>query len=961
MYSIPDILKKCGFPEDFVVIDFESYFDSEYTLRTLQPWEYITDPRFECLGCGFFYNLANSVRVKEYIWPDRLADNFRSMQQRYGEHLEDITVVVQNAQFDLVLLKQVYGITAKFTIDVKHLACHQDSKSSHRLADLAKRCGLQEKGRTDDFKGLHLWQMSNEQRNNLAEYCKNDCDLEAKVFEHLLPRLSWPEMELWIAHHTTGLYLNPKIMFNKPLADELRAKMTVELQNIVDRTGFPLKKISGNKSIIDLFLKVLPPDEALPLKQGKSALIPALAKNDDGCNYLLAHPDEKVANLMEARLAVKSWPNHLKRIDKMESLSNAAGALPVPLNYYGSHCVTPGHEVLTENGWVPIEHWNGGQIMQFDPHDDSLSFLPATAYRSKLTGEDIYSVASSYFAGEFTSGHKFLRRSKHIPYTHIQASILAETGRAVIPISGMHLFRGTLGGDKLRLVAAIQADGHWQLNTKFGRELRFGLTKERKQIRIRELFKANGITFREGKFRSHPGEITFRVAWKDVPPWLKPEYKLFGPWLLTDASTEGIDSLLDEVQFWDGYKNKYQVEYYSNIRENLRWVATLCHLRGKAAKPRMHDLVIRETGSVDSYSKKWSSYFYSGPIYCPETQTGYWLCRFRDTIYVTGNTGRSSGGGKINLCNLGGSGRAGAENHPLIKAMRGLLVAPPGYVLALDDSAQIECRFLAWVAGCKKLVTGFSNKEDVYSVFATELFGEEVRKPKKGDFPTVYQRMEIMRGFGKDAILGCGYGMGADKFHTRCLENKMLRPLFDSKQYDFLLIKKLINTYRRTYVEIPAFWGRLEKMFRWVVKYPHEHVRYGIKEGFKHDLLQMWNDRGTVNVRLPSGRILFYPHASISKDGYDLRYEHGKLWGGTLTENIVQAACRDLLMVWLRECEEHGRPIVHHVYDELISLVPVETCEADLSYITSVMERAPSWAEGCPLGAEGKISLCYTK
>lgn len=963
---ITEILKRAGFPQDYVVLDFESYYDTEYSLTKMSAWEYVTDKRFEALGCGLYWVLKSGVKRNEFVYPEKLQANFSAMNQQWGDEFNRLTVVIQNAKFDALVLQEKYGITPKYIIDIKHLDAHQDSKRSHKLKDMAMLYGVREKGRTEDFKGLRWADMSIEKRQELATYCKNDCESEQGIFEQLLPRLSWPDMELWFANHSTRLWLCPKLVFNKSLARQLYTEMTEELDRIVERTGFSKKQISGNKSIVKLFTSILPEKDALPMKQGKSELIPALAKNDDGCNYLLAHPDPRVANLMEARLAVKSWPNHLKRMLTMGSMAKAAGGLmPVPHTYYGAHCVTGDHEVLTADGWVKLSTWNGGKIVQWS--EDGLVFDEAAPNAFPVVDENMVVINAPYYKLKCTPGHTMpaykFGGSELMP---CRAEEFYLHALSTVPIAGVYAGLSSLTEDQIRLLVAIQADGHWQLETCFGRELRFGLTKRRKQDRLEMLFNVTGVPFRVQEFPSHPGEKTYRVRWSDRPEWLDPAKKFFGPWVL-DLSAACKKAFIDELQYWDGHFSGNQ-EYYSKEKVNHDWVHVVAHTIGLgASRVKTGTTTIRQTrnpGFTGIKKAHMRRKKFSGTVYCPTTQTGYWMYRYKGFIGVTGNTGRSQGGEKINLNNLGGAGRAGSGNHPLITKMRGLLMAPAEYTMVLVDSAQIEARVLVWLAGCAKLVKGFANNEDIYSDFATTLFGSEVRKPRKDDSKELAFDLTIKRGFGKDAILGSGYGMGSNKFYSRCLENKSLRPLFDNKTYTFSFVDQLISTYRSMYKEVPNFWRTIEGKFRYVVQNPDNEVGYGKLElGLEKDLLRFWNDNGTVNIQLPSSRILFYPHAaySVKSVGKELRYEHGHLWGGTLTENVVQAIARDLLVTWIRNVELEGIPVVHHVYDEIIGMVPIEEAGEAQKTIEEIMCTVPDWAEGLPLAAEGKTSVLYVK
>jgi hypothetical protein len=931
----------------------------------MQPWEYITDPRFEVLGCGTYY-VGKDMKRNQFVWPDVIAKTFEAMTNLYGVNWPKLTVVVQNAQFDPLILRLIYGITPEFIIDVKHLAAHQDSKQSHRLKDLAKHYGLQEKGKTEDFKSLHFADMSIDKRRCLALYCENDCDLEQKLFESLLPRLSWPGNELWNANHTLHLYLEPKIVFNAVLATELQPKMQVELDRLIGRTGFTAKQISGNKSIVKLFEQVLPPEESIPLKQGKPTkeglpnIIPALAKNDDGCNYLLAHPKKEVAELIEARLAIKSWPNHLKRIAKMEKFSDATGGLlPVPLNYYGSHTgrVTGGGKINLCNlggsgragsGNHPLIKAMRGLLLA--PAGKTFILCDSAQIEARLLAwiarcvklvmgfankEDIYSEFATTLFG--CPVHKPVPEDD--PVTKQQLEIqrgfgkdailgcIAE-GSLVLTNSGFKPIETVTINDRVwDGFEFVEHGGAICRGKKFCVEVNgTWLTPEHEILHLGVWTTAAELSIRNQKSGKNTENLPLSALYTDNAAGLSP----------SNAVAPAVENLLRQGTTWSpenlhgvmsvlkspltGIKRLFPNFWMS--QDMIGWLAEFVQCLNDASTQDARHFrdMVDEVSQCGVTGSRIEHCLFDTLCHYLDGTTPDWKLTELITIMDTNRAISDLQRGRNNvLIRVEGT----PESGPLKTASgaaEGSLQKRPGRNTAADIVLDTRLTFDIMLAGPRK-------------------------------------RFQV------DSLIcgNCGYGMGWNKFWTRCLENKMLRPHFDSGEYTAHFMVDLVETYRTKYAEIPAFWTQVEKMFRWVVKYPHEHVRYGKEQGFSFDILQMWNDRGTVNVQLPSSRILFYPHAAVSIKDNQLRYEHGHLWGGTLTENVIQSIGRDLLMTWLRWCEEEGIHIVHHVYDELIGLVPIETADEDLAYMQQVMETAPEWAEGVPLGSEGKISLVYTK
>ncbi|GAG94430.1 unnamed protein product, partial [marine sediment metagenome] len=135
-----------------------------------------------------------------------------------------------------------------------------------------------------------------------------------------------------------------------------------------------------------------------------------------------------------------------------------------------------------------------------------------------------------------------------------------------------------------------------------------------------------------------------------------------------------------------------------------------------------------------------------------------------------------------------------------------------------------------------------------------------------------------------------------------------------------------------------------------------------VKDAPKSRLL-FWNQNGTVHLQLPSGRTLTYRHCRVkSQGGYSkIKWQWGTLWGGSITENIIQSIARDLLGYWILEYEKNNLPVVLTAHDEIISLVPKTEAEGDLQLAINMMSQGPDWAKGLPLDAEGELSDAYKK
>jgi DNA polymerase len=138
---------------------------------------------------------------------------------------------------------------------------------------------------------------------------------------------------------------------------------------------------------------------------------------------------------------------------------------------------------------------------------------------------------------------------------------------------------------------------------------------------------------------------------------------------------------------------------------------------------------------------------------------------------------------------------------------------------------------------------------------------------------------------------------------------------------------------------------------------------------------------GFLRMRLPSGRVLFYPNPRVEQrtdkydrektvvlyDGQDTKVGspgYGKWgplngYGGKWTENAVQALARDVMVQGMFNVEKAGYEVRFTVHDECVAEVPAGF--GDVKAFEDLLCQLPTWADGLPLKAAGYRSVRYKK
>jgi hypothetical protein len=318
--------------------------------------------------------------------------------------------------------------------------------------------------------------------------------------------------------------------------------------------------------------------------------------------------------------------------------------------------------------------------------------------------------------------------------------------------------------------------------------------------------------------------------------------------------------------------------------------------------------------------------------------------------YYGAHTGRWSGGDKLNFQNLPRAEYDANNQYVYPSAeLRRSLTAPAGSVIVVCDSAQIEARTLAWLAGEDAVVTAFRNKEDLYSSFASGIYG----------FPVNKREHPTQRFVGKVSILGLGYGMGALKFQGT-LALGLMGPKVELGIGE---CAKIVNFYRNTNRQIKKLWDRLEGVLQKMCVKSSNGVDTAsvFKEGvLEYDDGSLW---------LPNGMPLHYPDLkgdydqetdSIRNFTYRAGRQYKYIYGGKMAENVTQALARIIVAEQMLTIAERWR-VVSMSHDEVIALAPVAQAEECLNDMMTAMRRPPAWCADLPLDAEGGFAVNYSK
>jgi len=284
--------------------------------------------------------------------------------------------------------------------------------------------------------------------------------------------------------------------------------------------------------------------------------------------------------------------------------------------------------------------------------------------------------------------------------------------------------------------------------------------------------------------------------------------------------------------------------------------------------------------------------------------------------------------------------------------VRSMFKASKGKRFLTVDFSGIEARVLAAITNNASMLEDFARKRDPYITMGAAIYDVPYEDIDPED--------DIRRFFGKQAILGLGYNMGAPKFRETCANYG------EDITHDFA--QKVVTLYRDKNAAVCDFWKQIEADALEVLmhKQPIEREFYSFR----------WEScLNALVLTLPNGSDRWYIDAEIKLkekwgktkptitymgvNSMSGKWERQESYGGKFTENLIQSTARELQADAVIAVDAAGLDIVLHAHDEIICEVPEG--ESSVDELIYHMTTASPWANAWPIGATGWSGKRYKK
>ena len=315
-------------------------------------------------------------------------------------------------------------------------------------------------------------------------------------------------------------------------------------------------------------------------------------------------------------------------------------------------CYSGDTEFLTPYGWKRFDQYAGEYVAQWDADTGYMSFCFPKRF-IKEPCDSFYHFSSEHSLSMVLSPEHRMPLYDYRGNFKVMtaAQVAVNPSKYTVPINFIpDLQDYPIPDAELRVMVMFCADGSVQQN---GFKQRVVVRKERKHKRIKTLLEEAGIQFTEHPSASRENETGYAF----IPPI---KTKRYSPWAWK-LSVRQMAIVVDEMQYWDGLYEGTDCRFSTTSKEDADFMQYAVHaVGGRAtiscerhpekgwadqyivhiAKPgslkakamlRCDNTSIREVKSADGFK------------YCFEVGTGFLVVRHDGRIFISGNSGKTSG------------------------------------------------------------------------------------------------------------------------------------------------------------------------------------------------------------------------------------------------------------------------------------------------------------------------------
>jgi hypothetical protein len=313
---------------NIIVLDFESFFSDDYTLKKMTTEAYVRDPRFEAHGVAIRNPEWESVGPAT-TWFDGADIAAGALEFDWSNS----AVLCHHAQFDGLILSHRFGIRPAYWLDTLSMARQQlGNHLSASLDNVRQHYGMPFK-RTpyDKFKGKHWHEMSPDVQREVADGACDEVESIWRIFNLMNAGGFPPEMYPWI-DNTVRMFTEPRLVGDIDMLGKLWQEETQHKAALLAQLGVTAKDLGSDEIFAGLLRQLgVEPDTKDTGKQIKYSF----AKTDPMMQELADDEDDDVRALVEARLSIKSTLQQT-RSERLGFMASR-GPMCVYLSAFGAH------------------------------------------------------------------------------------------------------------------------------------------------------------------------------------------------------------------------------------------------------------------------------------------------------------------------------------------------------------------------------------------------------------------------------------------------------------------------------------------------------------------------------------------------------------------------------------------------------------------------------------------------